>query len=121
MLRVTEWAVEGSMSGEGADFISTAVREVGAPWQCESFNHRLLIVPAPCFTLLLGASQLLTAILLSKGQEQAMRFLVGTQFLAECQLSQLAPNRPSLLQRGLAKPKLACPIFKTCFYLKTNS
>lgn len=85
------------------------------------FNHQLLIVPAPGFTLLLSASQLLTAILLSKGQERAMRFLVRTQVLAECQLSQLALNRPSLLQRRLAKPKLACSVFKTCFYLKTNS
>lgn len=52
------------------------------------------------------------AILIPKMEGGAVRSLVGTQFLSKCQLGQLAPNRPSLLPKGLAKTQISMLHFK---------
>lgn len=125
MWKVTEWVAEDSASeereGQGTR-LPTVVREAS------------ITRAAPIPFIIRSCCSCPLSHLVSQGQPtphchfapRAGRgeqggFLVGTQFLAECQLSQLAPNRPCLLQRGSAKPKLACSILKTCFYLKTNS
>lgn len=118
-VEVAEWVASGPCELGKTDTVSFP--KVGLAGHQASQSLAITNAAAPSFTLLLMPTPLLGPFWPQKTEGGAIWSLVGNQFLSKCQLGQLAPNRPSLLRKGLAKPKLACSILKTCLYLKTNS
>lgn len=107
-VEVAEWVASGPCELGKAQCLSQGGLS-GTPAQSLACRHQCC---CPFVHLASHAHSAPGAILIPKMEGGPMSSLVETQFLSKCQLGQLALNRPSLLPKGLAKPKLACSILK---------